>query len=98
MGGLGCLCFGNMLGGLWASPVLALWGLSQGTDFVLFSCLLLWMLPTFQGMLFYSLINGLPVVQVIVVVHVSVDLAVDATAHLWVYCWVSFLVLLWWFE
>ena len=26
---------------------------------------------------------------------VEVGLAVDATALLWVYCWVSFLVLLW---
>ena len=76
----------------------ALQGPSQGTDFVLFSSLLLWMLPTFQRMLFYSLINGLPVVQVIVVVHAEVGLAVDVIANLWVYCWVSFLVLLLWFE
>ena len=28
----------------------------------------------------------------------GVGLAVDATVLFWVYCWVSFLVLLWWFE
>ena len=53
---------------------------------------------TFRRMLFYSLINGLPVVRVIAVVHAGVDLAVDVTENLWVYCWVSFLVLLLWFE
>ena len=73
-------------------------GLFQGTDFVLFTWLLLWMLPTFRRMLFYSLIDGLLVDRVIVVVHARVGLVVDVTGHLWVYCWVSFLVLLLWFE
>ena len=69
MRGLECLCFGDMLGGLWASLGVALRGLSQGTDFVLFSWLLFWMLPTFRRMLFYSLIDGLPVVRVTAVVR-----------------------------
>ena len=37
MGGLWCLCFLDVLGGLWASLGVALWGLFQGTDFVLFT-------------------------------------------------------------
>ena len=46
----------------------------------------------------HSLVNAVPVVQVIAVVRAGVGLAVDVTAHLWVYCRVSFLVLLLWFE
>ena len=40
----------------------------------------------FRRMLFYSLINGLPVVWIIAVVHAGVGLAVDVTGHLWCYC------------
>ena len=94
MGGLRCLCFVDMLGGPWALLGVALQGLSQGTNFVLFSWRLLWMLPTFRRMPFYSLINGLPVVRVIAVVHAGVGLAVNVTTNLLVYRWVSFLVLL----
>ena len=65
MGGLGCLHFWDMLDSLWASLDAALRGLSQGTDFVQFSWLLLWMLAAFRRMLFYSLIIGFPVVWVI---------------------------------
>ena len=90
---LGCFCFVDTLGGPWALLGVALQGLSQGTDFVLFSWLLLWMLCTFQRMLFYSLINGLLVVRVIAVVHARVDLAVDVTRHLWSTAGLDF----WWY-
>ena len=68
VGGPGCLHFGDMLDGLLASLGVALWGLSHGTDFVLFSWLLLWTLAAFWRMLFYNLINGFPIVWVIAMV------------------------------
>ena len=58
-GGLGYLSFGDVLDNLWYLLGAALRELFQGTDFVLFSWLLLWMLAAFWRMLFYSLINPL---------------------------------------
>ena len=65
------LALWGLLDSLWALLGAILSWLSQGTDFVLFSWLLPRMLAAFQKALFDSLIDGFPVVRVLVVVRGS---------------------------
>ena len=69
MGGLGCLHFGDMLDNLWALLGAVLRGLSQGAPVLSYfhgCCSGYWLLLAMT--LFYSLINGFLIVQVIAVV------------------------------